>query len=85
MAANQDDLLTYERLTPEQRATAWAVVRSIATALWVCLTVMVLVAFYLAAEHPDVAWTAVVPLAGALALVLAMEVKSRDLEKPFDS
>lgn len=81
MAANDENLLTYDRLTAEQRATAWAVVRGIATALWVGLTAVVVAAFYLVVNRPDLAPVSVLPLAGTLGLALAMEIQSRSLEK----
>ncbi len=84
MAANQDDILTYDRLTSEQRAVAWAVVRSVATAVWVGLTLMGAVWAFVAADEGGIAPWSLPPLIGAIGLALAMETKSRDLEKPFD-
>lgn len=81
MSMSQDDILTFDRLTSEQRAVAWAVVRSIATALWVAVTVMAFVWILVAANRTTVALWLLPTLIGAVGLALVMEIKSRDLEK----
>ena len=84
MAADQDGFLTYDRLSIEHRAVAWAVVRSLATALWVGLTLMCFVWVFAAANPGGVSLWSLPPLAGAIGLAVAMEVKSRDLERPVE-
>jgi hypothetical protein len=85
MSVTEHDILTFDRLTSEQRAVAWAVVRSVATALWVGVTVMGFVWIVVAANRSTVALWSLPILAGAVALALVMELKSRDLEKlPVD-
>lgn len=81
MSANQDDILTFDRLSSEQRAVAWAVVRSTATALWSGVLVMAFVWVLVAASRTTVALWSLPPLAGAVVLAVVMEVKSRDLER----
>jgi len=81
MTADQERLMDFEDLTAEQRAVAWAVVRSIATALWVAATVTVVTSVMVFGRQGEVSAPFLVPLAGLLALAVAMEVKSRDLEK----
>jgi hypothetical protein len=81
MSASQDDIMTFDRLTNEQRAVAWAVVRSTATALWVGVTVMGFVWVLVAAGRTTAPLWSLPPLAGAVGLAVVMEVKSRDLER----
>jgi len=81
--ADHDDVLTYQRLTDEQRGIAWAVVRSIATALWVAAVPMVLVWAVIAAKYQQrVSLWWLIPLVGTVGMAWSMELKSRDLEKP---
>jgi len=76
MSVSQDDSLTFDRLTSEQRAVAWAVVRSVATALWVGVTAMGFVWILVAASRTTVALWSLPALIGAIGLALVMEVKS---------
>jgi len=83
MAAH-NDVVTFARLSDEQRGIAWAVVRSIATSLWVALAAMATVWLALVASdegHPLPLWS-LVPIAGLAGMTAGMEAKSRDLEKP---
>lgn len=81
MAETPDEIRTFAGLANDQRATAWAVVRSLATALWGALALMVVVAVFVVSRDPGLALPAAVPLAGVVGLAVGLEVKSRDLEK----
>jgi hypothetical protein len=74
-------ILTFDRLTSGQRAVAWAVVRSLATALWAGVTAMGFVWILVAANRTTVALWSLPMVVGAIGVALVMEVKSRDLEK----
>lgn len=78
-----DDLLTFKQLSEEQRGIAWAVVRSLATSLWVGVVAMSTAWVFLAA-YDDAGFSlwSLVPLVGVAGLAVGMEVKSRDLDKP---
>jgi hypothetical protein len=78
---SQHEILTFDRLTSEQRAVAWAVVRSVATALWAGVTVMGFAWVVVAASRTTVALWSLPTLVGAVGLALVLEVKCRDLEK----
>lgn len=82
MAATDRDVVAFARLTDGQRVVAWAVVRCLATALWVGVTVLV-ISWLVVVGVTDavVVWT-VPPLLATVALAVALEIKSRDLEKP---
>jgi hypothetical protein len=85
MSADQEHVMDFPDLTAEQRAVAWAVVRSIATALWVAATVTVVISAIVFGREGEVSAPFLVSLAGLLSLAVAMEVKSRDLEKTPDA
>lgn len=82
MSTQRDAIRTFDQLSDDQRSIAWAVVRSVATALWVGLVLMGLAWILGAANEGQVTFGSLAPLAGVAGLTVAMEVKSRDLEKP---
>lgn len=82
MAAFDPEDFTYQRLSRAERAIAWAVVRSIATALWVSVAIMGALWVLIAAIKGRVDLWWLLPLVGAAGLAGAMEVKSRGLQKP---
>ncbi|MGH3331713.1 MAG: hypothetical protein ACRDPJ_10485 [Nocardioidaceae bacterium] len=82
MSTQRDAIRTFDELSDDQRSIAWAVVRSIATALWVGLVLMGLAWILGAANEGQVTFGSLAPLAGVAGLTVTMEVKSRDLEKP---
>lgn len=78
---NADAILTFDRLSDDQRAVAWVVVRCLATALWVAVTASTVVWILIAAQSGTIGTWSLPLLIGILSLALALEVKSRDLEK----
>lgn len=80
--APKDDALHFERLSNEQRGIAWAVVRSITTSVWVTLLAMSAAWVVIAAsDNQRVSLWSLLPHVGVAGLAVAMEIKSRDLEK----
>lgn len=82
MAATDRDLITFARLTDGQRVVAWAVVRCLTTALWVGVTVLVVGWLVVVGLTDAVAVWSVPPLLATVGLAAALEIKSRDLERP---
>ena len=81
MATKTDAMLTFDQLSDGQRAVAWAVIRCLATALWVAVTATTLVWILVAGRTGTIGTWSLPPLIGVFCLALALEVKSRDLEK----
>jgi hypothetical protein len=82
MESESDQAPTWDRLDDGQRAVAWAVIRSVATACWIGLTVGVVSWVLLMSQEVWFPRWLLFPTAGFLGLTLTLEVKSRDLEKP---